>query len=242
MHTPEVPMPERSAQDALRIQVAAVAGPAGRVDRTGKPSRTAPGRAGASGRPAGGAPGGKTATAARITGAGAARPAPPCARNAPPRSSRPASCWSSANASVGSWATEWKDLQSERKRFGLLRQRLRQRARQHWDAEQAKMQAREDRLAAERHNLDHDVERLHQEKEALAALRLRCNGEFELGRRQLHEAAKNSASSNNFGENTGPRSNTSWKARHASWSGAKRSSAMPRARFTSSGGTGKRSG
>src|SRR4051794_24212577 len=70
--------------------------------------------------------------------------------------------------------------EKERRRLVELRKRLRRRWRRHWDAREADLKRREQRLAEAGASL-------RAEREQLARDRMRFNGEAELGRRQLRE-------------------------------------------------------
>jgi hypothetical protein len=76
-------------------------------------------------------------------------------------------------------------IQTERRRLSDLRRRLKKRWHRHWAAERTAMRRREAELAGQRRALETEGERLHQERAALNQARLRFNGEFEVGRRQL---------------------------------------------------------
>ncbi|HEV3260449.1 MAG TPA: hypothetical protein VG013_26580 [Gemmataceae bacterium] len=78
-----------------------------------------------------------------------------------------------------------QQAQTERRRLSQLRKRLKQRWHRHWAAERAAMRQKYDALAGERRVLEAEYEGLEQEKAAFDKVRLRLNGELELGRRQL---------------------------------------------------------
>jgi hypothetical protein len=80
-----------------------------------------------------------------------------------------------------------RQASAERGRLVDLRRRLKQRWHRHWMAERRAQRQREDALAGQGRGLDKQGERLQQEKAALAQERLRCNGEWELARRQLQD-------------------------------------------------------
>jgi pSer/pThr/pTyr-binding forkhead associated (FHA) protein len=77
--------------------------------------------------------------------------------------------------------------QIERKRLIEVRRRLKRRWHRHWMAERSHMRQRENELVAARHTLEKDGERLQQERAELTQMRLRSNGETELGKRQLQD-------------------------------------------------------
>jgi hypothetical protein len=79
-------------------------------------------------------------------------------------------------------------VQGERRRLSALRGRLKRRWHRHWAAERATMRRREAELAAKRRALETEAERLQQARAMLNQARLRCNGDVELGRRQLRAA------------------------------------------------------
>jgi hypothetical protein len=77
--------------------------------------------------------------------------------------------------------------EAERGRFRALRRRLKQRWQRHLDAERHNFRRREEALAEEARQLDHEGRQLQEAKDALARAQLQWNGEAELGRRQLQD-------------------------------------------------------
>jgi pSer/pThr/pTyr-binding forkhead associated (FHA) protein len=77
-------------------------------------------------------------------------------------------------------------LQSRRRWLGELRRRLKRRYHEQVAAEREALRRRDEELTEQRQRLERTAAQLEQDRAAQAQARLRCNGEVELGRRQLH--------------------------------------------------------
>jgi chromosome segregation ATPase len=78
-----------------------------------------------------------------------------------------------------------RQVNVERRRLLMLRQRLKQRLHRHWQAERASIGRREALLARASRSLEKRINLLEVQKQASSKDRLRLNGEIELSRRQL---------------------------------------------------------
>jgi pSer/pThr/pTyr-binding forkhead associated (FHA) protein len=76
-------------------------------------------------------------------------------------------------------------LQGRRRWLGELRRRLKRRHQEQIGAEREALRRREQELDEQRRRLERTAGQLEQDRAAQAQARLRCNGEVELGRRQL---------------------------------------------------------
>jgi chromosome segregation ATPase len=79
-------------------------------------------------------------------------------------------------------------LQAERNRLGGLHRRLRKRWQDQWTGERQRVKRREEELANEACNLEHEAQWLGKVEQTLERKQLEFNGQFELGRRQLRDA------------------------------------------------------
>jgi hypothetical protein len=79
-------------------------------------------------------------------------------------------------------------VQAERRRLMDLHRRLKQRWHRHWVAEKKTLDARKEEVANEECNLAQLRDQLQKQEATLTRERLRFNGDYEIGRRHLHNA------------------------------------------------------
>jgi len=78
-----------------------------------------------------------------------------------------------------------QQAQTERRRLAQLHKRMKLRWHRHWAAERAAMRQKHEALADQQRELEKEHESFEHEKAAFDQVRLRLNGELELGRRRL---------------------------------------------------------